>query len=121
MKKIHLSLLASTLIVVTLQADVSMQTSHTLQPPDDDHPHRPERVKPVVQPIIQYGEHYHTYVTTHESSCTEYIDAIKEKDAQIEALLQENAALKEKEQKNLQKRLKEEYDTELKRFEERGK
>ena len=119
MKKIHLSLLASALIVIHLQADVSMQASQTPQR-HDSHDHRLEKARPIVRPIVQYGEHYHTtYVTSNESDCSQYLGLIKEKDTKIEKLLNENAKLKKEAQENLQKRLKEEYDTELKKFEQR--
>lgn len=122
MKKILLGIMFLLLTVMTLHADVSMNSPETpehliVRPPID--PDRPRRPKPIVLPALLYGEHYHTYITTTECDCAEYIEIIREKDAKIEALLKENTRLKEEAQKSLQKRLKEEYDTQLKKFEER--
>ncbi|WP_373030858.1 hypothetical protein [Sulfurovum sp.] len=83
---------------------------------------KPIRPKPIVRPNNLYGVHHHTYYETIvESDCHEYIEIIKEKDVKIEALLKENARLKEAAQANLQERLKKEYDKEMQKFEDRGK
>jgi len=82
---------------------------------------RPIRPKPIVRPAILYGKHYHTYVNTIESNCDEYIEIIKEQDEKIEALLKENAQLKEAAQTKLQERLKKEYDREMQKFYDRSK
>lgn len=123
MTKILLGLTVMATMHLSLYADVSMHSSEIpehpiVRPPLD--PDRPLRPNPIVRPALLYGEHYHTYVSKTECDCTEYIEIIKEKDAEIEALLNENARLKEEAQEDLQKRLKEEYDKELKKFEERA-
>ena len=79
-------------------------------------------IRPIVRPNNLYGVHHHTYYETIiESDCEKYIEIIKEKDTKIEALLKENARLKEAAQTNLQERLKKEYDKEMQKFEERRK
>ena len=81
---------------------------------------RKKPIRPIVRPNNLYGVHHHTYYETIvDANCDEYIKIIKEKDAKIEALLQENARLKDQEQENLQKRLKKEYDKEMQKFENR--
>ena len=111
---------------VSLYADVSMRHSRPIpelpivRPPID--PERPVRPKPIIRPALLYGRHYHNYYdTATDSNCDDYIEMLKEKDEKIAALLEENARLKEEAQTGLQKRLKEEYDKELKKFDERRK
>jgi len=103
---------------LNLNADVTMQHSDVI--PDIDH-ERPTRPKPIIRPALMYGVHYHTYVNQTASNCDDYIEMLKEKDEKITALLEENARLKEEAQTGLQKHLKEEYEKELKKFEERRK
>lgn len=113
----------SALTVVGLYAEVRMQASLPEDPIIDkpERPIYPQRpIRPVV-PVPIYGVNYNTYVTTTESNCAEYIEIIKEKDEKIEALLKENARLKEEAQTDLQERLKGDYDKQLEKFEERGK
>lgn len=125
MKKVSFMFTFIAVISLGLQAEVNMRQTNPDDFPvdipilDDERPVRPTRPV-VVPPVIQYGEHYNTTVyTTPESTCTEYINTIKEKDAQIEVLKKEIAALKDGEQKKLQKSLKEEYERQLKEFDER--
>lgn len=124
MKKILLGTMLSALIVVGLYADVSMESSEIsehpiIRPPIDSK--RIIRHRPIVRPTLLYGKHYHTYVTTTKCNYDEYIKTIKEKDKKIEALLKENERLKTEAQIHLQKRLKEEYDKEMQKFEDRKK
>ena len=124
-KKTVLALMLLAGMNLNLNAEVTMQHSDVipehpiLRPPID--PERPTRPKPIIRPALMYGVHYHTYVTEEDSDCDQYIEMLKEKDKKIAALLEENARLKEEAQTGLQKRLKEEYDKELKKFEERRK
>jgi hypothetical protein len=60
-------------------------------------------------------------VDVENSNCDDYIEMLREKDEKIAILLEENARLKEEAQTGLQKRLKEEYDKELKKFDDRHK
>ena len=84
-------------------------------------PTRPKRPRrPLLRPSL-YGIHYHTYVSRAASNCAQYITIIKEKERKIEALLKENERLRGKEEVRLQKDLKEEYDKEMQKFENRGK
>lgn len=123
MKKISLGLILIAGMLLSLNADVSMIAPETpehpiVKPPID--PERPIRPKPIFRPVL-YGNHHHTYLTTTNSNCDQYIQIIKEKDAKIEALIQENTRLKEEAQAGLQQRLKEDYDREMQKFEERRK
>ena len=111
---------------LNLNADVTMRHSGLLpeqpivRPPI--YPERPIRPKPIIRPALMYGRHYHNYYeTVTDTNCNEYIEMLKEKDKKIAALLEENARLKETAQTGLQKRLKEEYDKELKKFDNRHK
>ena len=113
-------------MTVSLYADVSMRHSRPIpelpivRPPID--PERPIRPKPIIRPALLYGVHYHNYYdAVTDSNCDELIELLKEKDKKITVLLEENARLKEEAQTGLQKRLKEEYDKELKKFEDRRK
>lgn len=109
---------------LSLYADVSMHSpvipEHPIVRPPID-PERPERPKPIIRPALFQGVHYHTYVDVTDSNCDEFVEMLKEKDEKIAALLEENARLKEEAKAGLQKRLKEEYDQELKKFEDRRK
>jgi len=111
---------------LNLNADVTMRHSGLIpeqpivRPPI--YPERPIRPKPIIRPALMYGRHYHNYYeTVTDTNCNEYIEMLKEKDKKIAALLEENARLKETAQTGLQKRLKEEYDKELKKFDNRHK
>ena len=123
-KKTVLALMLLVGMNLSLNADVTMRSPEIpehpiVRPPID--PERPIRPKPIIRPALMYGVHYHTYVTEEDSDCNEYIEMLKEKDKKIAALLEENARLKEEAQTGLQKRLKEEYDNELKKFDNRHK
>lgn len=76
---------------------------------------RPTR-RPRRRPIIQYH-----YITTIQTNCNKYIDIIKAKDKEIEALSKEIDNLREEKYEGMQQRLKEEHDKEMRKFEERGK
>ena len=125
-KKIILTLVFLGGMNLTLNADVTMHHSDLIpeqpivRPPID--PERPIRPKPIIRPALLYGRHYHNYYdTVTDSNCDDYIEMLKEKDEKIAALLEENARLKEEAHTGLQKRLKEEYDKELKKFDNRHK
>lgn len=125
MKSITSQFLLFLLVSHCLYAEVTMHQTNPDDFPveipilDGERPIRPTRPV-VVPPIIQYGEQYNTTVySTPESTCTQYINTIKEKDAQIEILKKEIAGLRDGEQKKLQKSLKEEYERQLKEFDER--
>ena len=125
-KKIILTLVFLGGMNLTLNADVTMHHSDLIpeqpivRPPID--PERPIRPKPIIRPALLYGRHYHNYYdTVTDSNCDDYIEMLKEKDEKIAALLEENARLKEEAQTGLQKRLKEEYNKELKKFDNRHK
>lgn len=125
LKKTVLGLMLLSGMHLSLHADVSMHATPIpeqpiVRPPID--PERPVRPKPIIRPALLYGRHYHNYYdTATDSNCDDYIEMLKEKDEKIAALLEENARLKEEAQTGLQKRLKEEYDKELKKFDERRK
>lgn len=125
-KKITLVLMFLAGMHLNLHAEFTMHRSDVIpeqpivRPPID--PERPIRPKPIIRPALMYGVHYHNYYdTVTDSNCDDYIEMLKEKDEKIAALLEENARLKEEAQTGLQKRLKEEYDNELKKFEDRHK
>ena len=125
-KKIILALMFLGGMNLSLNADVTMHHSDLIpeqpivRPPID--PERPIRPKPIIRPALLYGVHYHNYYdTVTDSNCDELIELLKEKDEKIAVLLEENARLKEEAQTGLQKRLKEEYDKELKKFDDRRK
>ena len=126
MTRILLGLMLLAGMNLSLNADATMHYSDEIpehpivRPPIE--PERPTRPKPIIRPALMYGVHYHNYYdTVTDSNCDEYIEMLKEKDEKIAALLEENARLKEEAQTGLQKRLKEEYDKELKKFDNRHK
>lgn len=119
-KKILQGLMLISVMLLSLNADVSMNSPDTTKHPIVK-PHIDQKKTLRRKPILLYGRHYHTYVTTTESNCNQYIRIIRGKDERIEALIKENARLKEAVQTDLQKRLKKEYDKEMQRFEERRK
>lgn len=124
MKKILWGAMLLALTIMALNAEVRMHSTLPEDPITDrpERPIYPERpVRPVVVPVPMYGINYNTYVTTSESNCDQYIEIIKEKDKEIQALLKEIDSLKNKEQIRKQKELKEEYNKQLKKFEERKK
>ena len=73
------------------------------------------RKKPRIRPII----YHHYYTTTIEKNCDRYINIINEKNREIEALTKEINNLRENKYEIMRKQLKEEYDKEMKKFEER--
>ena len=82
-------------------------------------PSKPTR--PITKPvrpigIVQQDNYYNTNTT---SSCESYIATINQKDTEIAALKQELDRLKNKEQAKMQKKLKKEYNQELKEFDNR--
>ncbi|PHS38929.1 MAG: hypothetical protein COB07_02620 [Sulfurovum sp.] len=125
MQKIFLGLILLLGMYLGLHAEVSMHATPIpeqpiVRPPID--PERPIRPRPIIRPALLSGRHYHNYYdTVSDSNCDDYIEMLKEKDEKIAALLEENARLKEEAQTGLQKRLKEEYDKELKKFDNRHK
>ncbi|MCW8822286.1 MAG: hypothetical protein OQK45_08655 [Sulfurovum sp.] len=124
MKKILLGTMLSALTVNGLYANVSMKSPEIQEHPIIKHhmdQERPLKSRPIVRPTLLYGKHYHTYVTTTECNYDKYIKILKEKDKKIEALLKENERLKAESQRHIQKRLKEEYDKEMQKFEDRKK
>jgi len=78
-------------------------------------------VRPVVRPIVNTGlvhqDNY--YNTTYETNCDKYIEILAQKDKEILELKQQIESLKNKDQVNLQKSLKAEFDKEMKKFENR--
>ena len=71
--------------------------------------------EPRKRPMI----YHHYYTTTIVEDCDRYINIINEKNKEIEALRREIKNLKEKKYELMQQQLKEEYEREMKKFEER--
>ena len=65
--------------------------------------------------------YHHYYTTVIEQNCDQYINIINEKNKEIEALSREINSLKEKKYEIMRQQIKEEYDKEMKKFEERRK
>ncbi len=80
-------------------------------------PSKKLRKKPRKRPMI----YHHYYTTTIEKNCDRYINIINKKNKEIEALSKEIKHLREKKYEIMRQQLKEEYDKELKKFEERRK
>ncbi len=78
-------------------------------------PIKKPRKKPRKRPII----YHHYYTWTIEKNCDSYIRIINEKDREIEALTKEIKNLRANKYEIMRKQLKEEYDKEMKKFEER--
>jgi len=78
-------------------------------------------VRPVVRPIVNtglvYQDNYYTINTTN--SCERYVEMLNQKDLEIAALKKELESLKSKEQRIQQKKLKNEYERELEKFDNR--
>jgi len=78
-------------------------------------------VRPIVRPIVNtglvYQDNYYTINTTN--SCERYIEMLNQKDLEIAALKKELESLKSKEQRIQQKKLKNEYERELEKFDNR--
>lgn len=66
--------------------------------------------------LLNQDNHYYTNVV---SNCDEYLEIIDQKDKEIEALKKEIESLRNKEQRKMQKSLKEAYDKEIQKFENR--
>ena len=77
--------------------------------------------RPIARPIVNTGLVYQDnyYNTNTTSSCESYIATINQKDTEIAALKKELERLKNKEQAKMQKKLKKEYNQELKEFDNR--
>ena len=75
------------------------------------------RKKPKNRPLI----YHHYYTTTKEKNCDRYINIINKKNKEIEALSKEIKNLREKKYEIMRQQFKEEYDKEIKKFEERRK
>ncbi|MDQ7046973.1 MAG: hypothetical protein Q9M39_04910 [Sulfurovum sp.] len=75
------------------------------------------RAKPIVNTGLVHQDNY--YNTNITSNCDKYIDKLRQKNEEIEALKKEIESLKNKEQAKLQKKLKKEYNAGLKEFENR--
>lgn len=71
--------------------------------------------KPRKRPIIQYNY----YTTTLQSNCDKYINIIKEKDKEIEALSKEVHNLRGEKYETMRQEIKEEYNKEMEKFEKR--
>lgn len=78
-------------------------------------------VRPIVRPIVNtglvYQDNYYTINTTN--SCERYVEMLNQKDLEIAALKKELESLKSKEQRIQQKKLKNEYERELEKFDNR--
>lgn len=74
-------------------------------------------VRPIVNTGLVYQDNYYTTNTTN--SCESYIAILNQKDAEIEALKKELESLKSQEQAEMRKNLKDEYDKEMQKFENR--
>jgi len=65
--------------------------------------------------------YHHYYTTTIEKNCGRYITIINEKNKKIEALSKEIEHLRENKYEIMRQQFKEEYNKELKKFEEKRK
>lgn len=118
MRKIIVSLWVVPVIVLSVEAISAGSTpSRPVTKPS------PPLVKPVrpIRPIVNTGPVYQDnyYTTNVETSCEKYVGMLAQKDQEIVALKQEIERLKKQEQSKLQQRLKEDYDKELKKFDNR--
>lgn len=77
--------------------------------------------KPIKKPRKRPMIHHHYYTTTIVQNCDSYINVINEKNKEIEALTREINNLKEKKYEIMRQQFKEEYEKEMKKFEERRK
>ena len=80
-------------------------------------PRKKIRKKPRKRPRI----YHHYYTTTIVKNCDSYINIINKKNEEIEALSNEIKHLRENKYEIMRQQLKEEYNKELKKFEERRK
>lgn len=78
-------------------------------------PIKKPRKKPRKRPFI----HHHYYTWTIEKNCDSYINIINEKNREIEALTQEIKNLRANKYETMRQKLKENYEKELRKFEER--
>jgi hypothetical protein len=93
----------------TIRAEMSTTKKITRKPI------KKPRKKPRKRPII----YHHYYTTTIEKNCDSYIHIINEKNREIEALTKEIKNLKAKKYEIMRQQLKEAYEKEMKKFEER--
>ena len=114
-------LLAFTLTFSQTFAEVSMMPNEeaTILPIEPTHPivRPPKPIRPKEKYLLMHQENY--YNTNIISTCDEYIKIIEEKDEEIKALKSEVESLRKKEQERLQKSLKESYEKEMLKFENR--
>ncbi|UPT77543.1 hypothetical protein MN086_10910 [Sulfurovum sp. XGS-02] len=93
----------------TIRAEMSTTKKITRKPI------RKPRKKPRKRPFI----HHHYYTTTIVRNCDSYISIINEKNREIEALTKEIKNLRANKYEMMRQQLKESYEKELKKFEER--
>lgn len=109
------------LIFTQSTAEVSMRPTEeeaTILPIEPRPPTRPDKpIRPKEKYLLMHQDNY--YNTNIISTCDEYIKIIEEKDEQIKALKSEIESLRKKEQERLQKSLKESYEKEMQKFENR--
>lgn len=118
-------LLAFTLTFTQIFAEVSMRQTEepAILPVEPTHPIvrppiRPEKpIRPKEKYLLMHQDNY--YHTNIVSNCDQYIKIIEEKDKEINALKQEVESLRKKEQRKMQESLKEAYDKEMQKFENR--
>lgn len=110
-------LIAFTVLVTLSWADVSMSSTQK----SDKDSHRPE--DPIVRPKKKPDRPFRPVPTYFYSSvitnCDQYLQIIEKRDAEIKALKEELYRLRSIEQAQLRKELKEEYEREMKKFNER--
>lgn len=93
----------------TIRAEMSSTKKITRKPIK-----KPKK-KPRKRPII----YHHYYTTTIEKNCDSYINIINAKNKEIEALTKEIKNLRANKYESMRQQFKEEYEKELKKFEER--
>lgn len=110
-------LLAFTLMLSQSFAEVSMRPPEEVTKPI--HPIvRPEKPKKYKEKylLLHQDNHYYTNVV---SNCNKYLKLIEQKEKEIEVLKKEIKRLRGSKQVELQKKLNEEYELQLKMFDER--
>jgi len=115
-------LLIGTLLITQSFAEVSASTTTREDKVRKESSHFiSKRRKRHVRPAYKYyllnqDNHYYTNIV---SNCDKYLRIIEQKDKEIEVLKKEINRLRGTEQGTLQKKLKEEYDLKMKKFDER--